>query len=86
LTTATTDERFTEEQRIGDAIANRAVGGKPTFTSLKRHLERFGPDGILDSAVHLPEDQYERLEQMVKRYKPVKRVRGRKTVTEYVRV
>lgn len=66
-------ERFTEEQLAGDVVASRSVGGtkgQPTFADLKAHLDKWGPDGVLESAVHLPADQYEKLEKLVKKLKP----------------
>lgn len=43
---------------------------QPTFTELKQAAEKFGTDGILESAMHLPEDQFEKLQAIVKRLGP----------------
>lgn len=78
-------ERFTEEELAGEVVATRTIGGaQPTFTDLKYHLERYGPEGVLESAVHLSEDQYEQLAKLVRKQRPVTRVVGRRRVKSYV--
>lgn len=38
---------------------------KPSFHELVKHMDRFGPDCVLASALHLPTDQYAALERRV---------------------
>ena len=60
-------EHFTEEQLAGNVIASRSSSGRePGFEALCRALDKYGPEGILESAIHLPREQYEKLEKKVK--------------------
>lgn len=62
-------ERFTEEQLAAEKATERAGVNQPGYKSLVAHMDRFGPDGILESAIHLPTEQYEKLEARAKRMK-----------------
>lgn len=44
--------------------------GKPSLESLLRHLERHGPEAILESATHLSEEEFAELEEAVKAATP----------------
>lgn len=48
-----------------------------TLDDLLKHLERFGPEGILESATHLGENEYQRLTEAVQKEKR-KRAAARK--------
>lgn len=64
------EERFDEVALASENAMRRAGVPQPTFTDLKRTAEQFGTDGVLEAAVHLPPDQYEKLEAIVKRIGP----------------
>lgn len=51
---------------------------KPTLDQLKSHLDRFGPEGIVESAGHLPEEEREALARLVASVKRPRKVRRRK--------
>lgn len=38
---------------------------QPSFHELVQHMERFGPDCVLESAYHLPASEYEALKRRV---------------------
>lgn len=62
------EQTFGEERLLSDRLASAQTGGRdPSLSQLKDALERFGPDGILESAVHLPRAQYEQLAKLVRR-------------------
>lgn len=42
---------------------------KADLNSFKRHLARWGPEGVLESARQLPEDEQQQLEELVKQWK-----------------
>lgn len=66
---------FTDEALAQDQIL-RADGFKdPTFTELKTALHKTGPEGILESARHLPQSQYDNLAKMVKDWRPARKAR-----------
>lgn len=58
---------FAEEELAQDAALRASGVEDPSFKDLKRILEKNGPDGIIESARHLPPQQYNRLADMVKR-------------------
>lgn len=64
------EPRFAEEALAAENAMRRAGVPQPTFTELKRTAEKFGTDGVLEAAVHLPPEQYEKLEAIVKRLGP----------------
>lgn len=55
------------EADAAEAVAARAGVNQPKFSELLAHMERFGPDGILESARHLSEEQFEKLSKRAKR-------------------
>lgn len=55
------EPKFSEEQLAAENAIRRAGVRQPTFTELKRAMLKNGPDGVLESAVHLNDEQYERL-------------------------
>lgn len=61
--------KFTDEQLASERAAKRAGVGQPSYTSLVAHMERFGPEGVLESALHLSEDHYDKLVIKVKKMK-----------------
>lgn len=63
-------ERFTEEELAADYVMDQILeGNHPSFKDLAGAMEKQGhSDCILESAHHLPDDQYERLEELTKRY------------------
>lgn len=73
-------ERFTEEQLAADRAIQRTGAQQPSMTALMTHMRKYGPDGILDSAVHLSEEQYDRLVAQSKRMKFNRRARKWETV------
>ncbi len=46
---------------------NRMGIHNPTLSELRKHLDRYGPGGILESATHLPDEQFSRLVEQVER-------------------
>jgi hypothetical protein len=73
------EERFSEEERVSDKHINAIPGLKqPSFRDLKEAAEQYGPDGILESAMHLPRADFEKLEAIVKKTTPPKAPRRRK--------
>lgn len=57
-----------DESRAAFLALVRTMGGMknmPTFAELAASAKR-GAEGVLDSALHLPSDEYERLEEIVK--------------------
>ena len=67
------EQKFTQEQ----LITARLLGTPPSFTDLKQYIERFGPDGVLESAIMLPRSQYEQLEKIIKK-QPIQRTPRRR--------
>lgn len=61
------EPRFEEIELARENALRRAGVPQPTFTQLKQTAERFGTDGVLESAVHLSPDQYEKLAAIVKK-------------------
>lgn len=57
------EEKFSQEQ----LISARLMGNPPSFEALKNYIERFGPDGVLETAIMLPRAQYEQLEKLCKK-------------------
>lgn len=43
---------------------------QPTFTQLAKYVAKHGPDGVLESACHLTEAQFEKLTAIVKAATP----------------
>lgn len=72
--------RFSEEQLAADKVMVRSGVSQPTFTALRQHMLRHGPDGILESAVHLEESQYDKLVAQAKKMRLNKRTRKWETV------
>lgn len=59
--------KFSEEQLAADSVMVRCGVEQPTYTALRNHMLRHGPDGILESAVHLEETQYDKLVAQAKK-------------------
>lgn len=57
------------ESEAADAASDKAGINKPSYSDLIAHMKRFGPDGILESALHLSSDQKEKLAARVKEMK-----------------
>ena len=70
--------RFSEEQLVSEKHMIAAGIAQPSFTQLKSSLEKYGPEGILESAIHLPEDQYDKLEALVRKTPAARVVRRRR--------
>jgi len=70
-------QRFSDEELAGARLSDRQFGAS-TYKELLAALERFGPDGILETAILLPRAQFERLEQRVKGAPKQKIVRRRR--------
>lgn len=66
---------FAEEELAQDNVLEASGFRNPTFTELKTALQKSGPEGILASARHLPQEQYARLAKMVKDWRAPKKVR-----------
>lgn len=66
---------LTEEELAAEAAARRAGVNQPGFKSLIAHMQRFGPEGILESAAHLSDESYNRLAEKCRRMKFNKRER-----------
>lgn len=60
------EETFTEEQLNSARIQDLQFGAS-TFKQLKDALAKFGPEGILESAINLPRKQYEELAKLVRK-------------------
>lgn len=70
--------RFTEDEIIADIVVSQAIGGRqPTAADLSKALKKYGPTGILESAVHLSAAEYRSLEQDVREATPKKRKKMR---------
>lgn len=54
---------------IPDVAGKRAKRSQPRLTELLEHLERFGPDQVLESAEHLPPDEFEQLRRACRQEK-----------------
>lgn len=62
------EETFDEETLISARLTRAQTGGTdPTLKQLKGALAKYGPDGILESAVLLPRKQYEELAKLVRK-------------------
>jgi hypothetical protein len=72
--------RFSEEQLACDRAMACSGIPQPTFTALRKHMLKHGPDGILESAVHLESSQYDRLVAQVKKMRYNKQARKWHTV------
>lgn len=60
-------QRFSEEQLASARLTEAQTGSrKVTLKDLRTALEKYGPDGILDSAIFLPRHQFEELEELVR--------------------
>ena len=59
------EETFSYEDLISARLNERF--GKTTFTQLRSALEKYGPDSILESAIMLPREEYEKLEKLVRK-------------------
>lgn len=59
-------DQKTLEGEAADAAFARSGARQPTYTDLAAHMLRFGPEGVLESALHLSEDQKEKLEEKAK--------------------
>jgi len=70
-----TEDNFTEDQLASERANRRAGVRQPNYTSLIAHMERWGPEGVVESAVHLPEDQFEKLALKAKKMKYDKRTK-----------
>jgi hypothetical protein len=77
-----TDDEWREQKfSPEELIAARLMGEPPPFAALKECITRFGPDGVLETAILLPRAQYEKLEQIIKKqpkqppYRPRRRHR-----------
>jgi len=68
-------ESFTEEQLVGERILRRAGVSQPTFSDLMKAMQKYGPDGILESALHLSAEEYDELEKEVKARPKAKKMR-----------
>jgi hypothetical protein len=60
-----TDEEWRESKFTQEQIHSARRMGPIAFDDLVKHLERFGPDDILDSAVLLSRGEYEVLAALV---------------------
>jgi hypothetical protein len=58
-----------DEQVACHKAQERAGIGSPGYEKLVAHMQRFGPDGVVESAVGLPEEQIDKLTHMAKRMK-----------------
>jgi hypothetical protein len=67
--------RFTEEQLAADRAIQRTGAKQPSMTALMQAMKKYGPDGILESAIHLDEEQYDRLAVACKQMKFNRRAR-----------
>ena len=67
--------RFTEEQLCADRAIQRTGAKQPSMTALMQAMRKYGPDGILESAIHLDEEQYDKLAVAVKKMKFNRRAR-----------
>lgn len=65
----TKEDEFTDEQRAADRVQAKDGVSKPSFTSLLAHMERFGPEGVVESAMHLTDEQYAKLKAKAKAMK-----------------
>ena len=62
------EQTFDEETLISARLTRAQVGGNdPTLSQLKGALDKYGPEGILESAVLLPRKQYEELAKLVRK-------------------
>jgi hypothetical protein len=59
--------RYSDEQMAAKRHQDRAGIGSPKYESLIAHMQRFGPEGIIEAAIDLPEEQQDKLERMAKR-------------------
>ncbi len=58
---------------MAQEAAHVAAGIKqPSAKELSKHAQVFGSDCVLESALHLPDDQYEALERTCARHRPRK--------------
>lgn len=69
------EPRFTEEQLCAEKAIQRTGAKQPSMTALIKAMRRHGPEGILESALHLNEDQYDKLVVECKRMKFNRRAR-----------
>lgn len=60
---------LSEEELAAEAVCRRAGVNQPGFKSLVAHMQRFGPEGILESAAHLSDEAYNRLAEKCRRMK-----------------
>jgi len=70
--------RFSEEEIAQDAVMEATGIENPTFAELVKHANKYGPDGILESAHHFSEEDYAKLKATVDRIPAAKVVRRRK--------
>lgn len=54
------------ESKAHERMLERQGINQPTLNELMHAAQRRGPDGILESAGHLPEDQFTKLAQFCK--------------------
>lgn len=72
-------ERFTEEEIASAKHVDAVMAGRqPTFNQLKDAAEQYGPEGILESALHLHRKDFERLEAIVRKMPGTRAVRRRR--------
>jgi hypothetical protein len=69
------EQKFSEEE----LMSAKLLGEPPTLAQLSSHMERFGPEGILESAILLPRVQYEKLEKLVHKAPKIRTVRRRRS-------
>jgi hypothetical protein len=61
VATMNDEPRFSEEQLAAENALRKTGVKQPTFTELRKAMLKGGPDGVLESAVHLEDDQYDKL-------------------------
>lgn len=71
------EETFPEELLISARLSKKH-GKDPSFGQLKNYIEKYGPDGVLETAVLLPRRQYEELERLCRGADKPQRSRRRK--------
>lgn len=64
-----TEDHFTEAQLASERANARMGINQPPFLKLSAHMDKYGPDGVVESAAHLGEEQYEKLVAKAKRMK-----------------
>ena len=60
------DTTESDEKSLSEAAQDRAGVNKPGYKELSAHMDRFGPEGVVESALHLPDEQKEKLEKRAK--------------------